>query len=173
MAIRSVLLTILFLFSTTVYVQSAKAAETGVAIGKQAPAFELKDLSGKKVRPLEGQAKLILLNFWSTVCAPCVAEMDSLNRLHASLGDTAFEVVAVAIDSSEKPVRELALQKKLAFTILLDTEKEVFFDLYAGPSLPMSYLIDRRGIIVETFSGPREWDSPDMKKNILKHLEKR
>jgi peroxiredoxin len=173
MILRPIILTILILFSAMLCLQPAQAAEIGLDIGKLAPSFALKDLAGKTIRPLERRDKITLLNFWSTLCAPCVSEMASLNRLHASLGGPAFEVVAVAIDSSEKPVRELALQKKIAFTILLDTEKEIFFDLYAGPALPMSYLIDRNGIIVETFSGPREWDSPDMKNAILKILEKR
>jgi len=61
----------------------------------------------------------------------------------------------------------------LAFPVLVDKEKEFFFDEYAGPSLPASYLIDRNGVIRETFTGPREWDSPDMKNSVRKLLEKR
>jgi len=56
--------------------------------------------------------------------------------------------------------------------VLLDREKEVFFDHYASPSLPATYLIDSNGIIVEKFSGPREWDSRDIMLKILNAAKK-
>lgn len=158
------------LFFLIISIQAAFAVDTGLDIGQYPPAFELKDLAGKSVAPLDRKGKVILLNFWSTLCAPCVAELPSLNRLSSAFQDKAFEVIAVAIDSSDKPVRELVSEKKISFTILLDSEKEVFFDLYAGPTLPASYLIDKNGIIVEKFSGPREWDFQDMKNRIRKLL---
>ena len=149
------------------------AADTGIDVGKQAPQFELQDLKGRTVAPLQKQGKTILLTFWSTLCSPCIAEMPSLDNLQSSMRDRDFEVIAVAIDSSDKPVREFVTRKKISFTVLLDPEKEVFFDLYAGPTLPASYLIDRKGIIVEKFSGPRQWDSPEMKNRIRMLSEKR
>lgn len=149
------------------------AADTGVGVGERAPQFELRDLTGKLVAPLEKRGKIVLLAFWSTLCSPCIAEMPSLNSLGSSFKGHNFEIVAVAIDSSDKPVREFVSRRKISFPVLLDSEKEVFFDLYAGPSLPSSYLIDINGIIVETFSGPQDWDSQQMKDRIRKLLEKR
>ena len=168
---RYTLFAILFLFMFNL--QTAQAVDIGLNIGQTPPAFELKDLTGKKVAPLDRKGKIILLNFWSTMCAPCVAEMPSLNNLNTALKDKAFEVISVAIDSSDRPVRELVSNYKINFTVLLDLEKEVFFDLYAGPTLPASYLINQNGIIVEKFNGPRDWDSREMKNKILKLLEKR
>lgn len=111
---------------------------------------------------------IVLLNFWSTLCAPCTAEMPSLNRLQAGLKERGFHVLAVAIDASDKSVRDFVTEKRIDLTVLWDREKEVFFDQYAGPSLPATFLIDRNGIIVDMVNGPREWDSPDMKHKILK-----
>jgi peroxiredoxin len=93
--------------------------------------------------------------------------MPSLNRLHRALTNSGFVVLAVSIDSSDKLVRDFIKEKKISFTVLRDREKEVFFDLFAGPSLPASYLLDRKGVIVETFSGPKEWDSSLMERRIL------
>ncbi len=151
----------------------ASAGEVGLTPGKQAPGFELTGLDGKPVSLGQFKGRVVLLNFWSTLCGPCVAEMPSLNRLYLSLKDRGFEVVSVAIDASDKPVREFVGEKKIAFTVLVDREKEVFFDDYAGPSLPANYLIDRNGTILETVSGAREWDSPDMKNRVLRALDKR
>jgi peroxiredoxin len=79
-------------------------------------------------------------------------------------------VCAVSIDSSDKPARELVQEKNLTFTVLLDSEKETYFDSYAAPALPMTYLIDAGGVIRQIFSGPQEWDSSAMKANIVQYL---
>jgi peroxiredoxin len=152
---------------------AAWAADIGIEPGKAAPAIELEDLSGKTVALSEFGGRVVLLNFWSTLCAPCREEMPSLNRLHAALEGRGFLVLSVSIDSSDKLVREFVSAHKIAFPVLLDREKEVFFDEFAGPSLPASYLIDKNGVIRETFSGPREWDSPEMKAKVLKLLSTR
>ena len=169
---RSILKTILLLLLLTIPAREMHAAEVGPDVGKHAPSFELRDLSGKTATLTAFKGKVVLLNFWSTLCVPCTAEMPSLNRLHAALGDKGLHVVAVSIDSSDRPVKDFVAEKRIAFMVLRDPEKEVFFDEFAGPSLPASYLIDRNGIIMEKFNGPREWDSPDMQEKILKLLKK-
>jgi peroxiredoxin len=102
-----------------------------------------------------------------------MAEMPSLNRLSSALRDKGLQVVSVAVDSNDKPVREYAQKNAISFTVLLDREKAVFFDDYAGPSLPATYLLDRNGVIVEMFSGLQVWDAPDMKNRIMMVLEKK
>ena len=169
---RSTLKLMLLLLSLALPAREIHATEPGPDIGKHAPSFELRDLSGKTVTLSEYRGKVVLLNFWSTLCVPCTAEMPSLNRLHAALGNKGLHVIAVSIDASDRPVKDFVTEKRIAFTILRDPEKEVFFDEFAGPSLPASYLIDRNGIIREKFTGPREWDSPDMQEKILKLLKK-
>jgi peroxiredoxin len=169
---RSALKTILLLLSLTFPAREMRAAEVGPDIGKHAPSFELRDLSGKTSTLSEYRGKVVLLSFWSTLCVPCTAEMPSLNRLHTALGDKGLHVIAVSIDSSDRPVKDFVAEKRIAFTVLRDPEKEVFFDEFAGPSLPAGYLIDRNGTIMEKFSGPREWDSPEIKDKIMKLLKK-
>jgi peroxiredoxin len=169
----SLLLVIVLAVLSMPATHDAAAASVGLTPGKQAPGFELTGLDGKPVSLGQFKGSVVLLNFWSTLCGPCVAEMPSLNRLYLSLKDRGFAVVSVAIDTSDKPVREFVSAKSIAFTVLVDREKEVFFDDYAGPSLPASYLIDRDGTILETVNGAREWDSQDMKSRVLRALDKR
>lgn len=171
MRLPALVITVAFLSASIFAVPPSSAADIGTDAGKQAPPVELPDLSGKTVSLTQYKGKVVLLNFWSTLCAPCTAEMPSLDRLSSALKDEGLVVLAVAIDASDKPVREFAAKNKIALTVLLDKEKETFFDQYAGPTLPTTYLIDRNGTIVEKFTGLREWDSPDMKNKIQKLLE--
>lgn len=143
---------------------------SGAEAGSPALAFELADLSGKVVSLTEYRGKVVLLNFWSALCAPCVAEMPSLNALHISLQDKGLQVIAVSIDASDRLVKEFLIKQPVAFPVLMDREREVYFDVFAAPVLPVSYLLDRDGIVRETFNGPREWDSPVIKAKMVKLL---
>ncbi|MEW6116437.1 MAG: TlpA disulfide reductase family protein [Nitrospirota bacterium] len=141
--------------------------------GSPAPAFTLTDISGKKISLSELKGKVVLLNFWATWCGPCKAEMPALNRLYIELKDKGFVILAVSLDTAEKPVKSFIAEKKLAFPVLMDSDKELSFDLYAVMGLPTTFIIDKKGIIVERILGDREWDAPQMKDKILKLLSGR
>lgn len=147
--------------------------ETAPEAGKYAPAFDLKDMNGKKVSLSEFKGKVVLLNFWATTCDPCKAEMPSMNNLYKTLKDRDFVVLAVSIDTSEKAVKSFISEKGILFPVLLDKDKEVYFDDYAVIGLPTSFLIDRSGVIAEKFLGERDWDSPEMKNKIMSLLNRR
>lgn len=149
------------------------SVETAPETGKYAPAFNLKDINGKKVSLSDLKGKVVLLNFWATTCGPCKAEMPSMNNLHKALCDKGFTVLAVSIDTSERDVRSFISGKGILFPVLMDEDKEVYFDEYAVLGLPTSFLIDRNGVIIEKFLGVRDWDSPDMTNKIMTLLNRR
>lgn len=171
-AMRSVPVILLFLLLTAVHTPAAMAIDTAPATGKYAPPVELQDLSGKTIRLSDYKGRVVLLNFWSILCAPCTAELPSLSKLAAAFKNTDLTVLTVSIDAPDKPVRDFIETKKLVLTVLRDGEKEIYFDQYAGPLLPATYLIDRNGIIVEIIAGPRNWDSPESQELIQKLLKK-
>lgn len=153
------------------------SAGTGLSeasdIGKAAPVFELKDLEGKKVSLADFKGKVILLNFWATWCAPCKAEMPSIENLYKRFKDKGLIVIGVSVDNSETTVRSFVKEKGLTFPILLDKGKEVSFDDYGVIGLPVTFLIDKKGIIVDKVFGERQWDSEEAKEKIKRLLEGR
>lgn len=135
-----------------------------------APDFTLNDINGKKTTLSEFRGKVVLLNFWATWCGPCRAEMPSLNNLYNEFKDKGFVVLAVSVDTSEKPVRSFIKDLKLSFPVLMDKNKAVSFDEYGVFGLPTTFLIDKSGIITEKIMGEMRWDSPRMKEKISRLL---
>jgi peroxiredoxin len=159
---------ILVLFLTlTFWIIDSSFAKTG----SLAPDFTLDDICGKKVTLSQFKGKVIILNFWSIWCGPCLAEIPSLNKLYLEFKDKGLVVLAIAEDPAEKPVRSYIKEKGLVFPVLMDKERKVYFK-YSLYGIPVSFLIDKKGFIVEKFIGERDWNSTQMKGKISSLLKK-
>lgn len=125
--------------------------------GLSAPNFSLPDLEGKKVSLTDFKGKVVLLNIWATWCAPCVAEMPSMEKLYQELKHEDFEILAISVDESGAEAVKPFLEKhKLSFPVLLDKNGEIK-NLYQTTGIPESFIIDKDEIIVEKIIGPRDW----------------
>jgi peroxiredoxin len=125
--------------------------------GVPAPSFSLPGLDGKNVSLADFKGKVVLLNIWATWCAPCIAEMPSMEKLYQELRGEDFELLAVSVDESgAEAVKPFMDKHKLGFPVLLDTIGEIK-NLYQATGVPESFIIDKDGIIVEKIIGPRDW----------------
>jgi peroxiredoxin len=125
--------------------------------GVPAPNFTFPGLDGKKISLADYKGKVVLLNIWATWCAPCVAEMPSMEKLYQELKNKDFELIAVSVDESgAEAVKPFMEKHKLGFPVLLDTKGDIK-NLYQTTGIPESFIIDKDGIIIEKIIGPREW----------------
>jgi peroxiredoxin len=97
--------------------------------------------------------------------------MPSLNKLYLEFKDKGLVVLAIAEDPAEKPLKSYIKEKGLAFPVLMDKERKVYFK-YSLFGIPVSFLIDKKGVIVEKIIGESDWVSPQMKEKISKLLKK-
>ncbi len=80
-----------------------------------------------------------------------------------------LEVIAVSTDRSAVSVRDFRDNHGLAFPVVMDEDREVT-RLYHVFSLPTSFLINKKGLIVEKFFGAYDWTGQEMKEKIEKLL---
>jgi len=113
-----------------------------------APDFQLRDAQGIRRRLSDFRGKVVLLDFWATWCAPCVAEIPALNRLHRDYGPRGFTVLAVAMDERGwAAVTPFLAERQLEYPVLLGDPKVA--RLYGGlKTLPLKLFLDREGRVV-------------------------
>jgi peroxiredoxin len=136
-----------------------------------APDFTLSDITGKPVKLSQFRGKVVVLNFWSIWCGPCLAEMPSLNKLYLEFKDKGLIVLSIAEDPAEKPVRSYIQEKGIAFPILMDKDKKIYFK-YSLFGIPVTFLIDKKGVVAEKFIGERDWSSSEMRGKVSDLLKK-
>jgi thiol-disulfide isomerase/thioredoxin len=124
-------------------------------LGKPAPPLSLMDLNGKQVSLRDFKGHPLVLNFWSTYCAPCKVEMPWLEEFSRKYAPEGFEVVGVTYDSEVGKATIGKDTQKLGVTypILLSdpaVEKAYLSDTEV---LPMSFYLDRTGKVIAVTAG--------------------
>ncbi len=149
----------------------ALAEDVRPAVGHRAPDFTLRDPDGRVIQlsRLLGE-KAVLLNFWATWCPPCQAEMPTMERAYQEYKAKGLEVLAVSIDFGDEEamaakVKAFKARLRLTFPALLDHRSERV-RTYRLLGLPMTFLIDRQGVIRATEIGYRDWFSDESRKKI-------
>jgi len=121
-----------------------------------APDFSLKSTEGRTVRLSDYLGKsVILIDFWSTTCDPCLAEMPYLVDLYKAKRDKGFVILAVSLDGPESlaDVNRVVHDKEMIFPVLLDQETTVVARYNPKREMPFSVLIDRSGSIIQKKAG--------------------
>jgi len=132
------------------------------------PDLKFQDASGKTLSLADFRGKTVLFNMWATWCAPCRAEMPSLDKLQAEEGSERFQVVAVSVDTNgkDKPKNFFASLGLKNLALHTDPSGNLFSTMQSigrGVGLPTSIIIDPRGCEIGYMPGPADWSSPEAK----------
>jgi peroxiredoxin len=127
-------------------------------VGRPAPPFALKDLKGRAVRLSQFRGKVVLLNFWFSTCGPCRMETPDLVTLYRVYKERGLEVIGINMDELLIPYEQgRQLQRfldtfKMPYPILI-ADSKVYQDYGSAPIQPISFLIDREGMVRQVFWG--------------------
>jgi thiol-disulfide isomerase/thioredoxin len=121
-------------------------------------------MQGNTVTSESLKGKVVVLNFWTKTCGPCLEEMPELAELTKILRDRP-DVAVLAVSTDEgpedvKPTLQSVLREPPPFSILFDSDLRVVREKYGTRLFPETWFIDKEGIIRARFDGAREWTSP-------------
>ena len=145
---------------------------------KQAPAFTLKDTSGKKVSLSDYKGKAVVVDFWATWCAPCKVEIPWLTKLNDQYASEGLVILGISEDEldlddqkallkEKKEIADSATKLGINYPVLFDDAKVA--EPYGGvDALPTTFYVDRNGKVVAATIGLVDRD--EIEANIKKAL---
>jgi thiol-disulfide isomerase/thioredoxin len=127
--------------------------------GSEAPRVLFQDPAGEPASLADFRGKPVLLNLWATWCAPCVAEMPTLDALAARDGGIEVLTVSQDLNGEEKVDAFFAKRKFEMLEPYIDPELTLMGEL-GVTTLPTTILYDAQGREVWRMTGMEEWTGP-------------
>jgi len=153
---------------------ASSAATDGTAkAGHVASDFTTRDIDGKTLRLSDHLGKeVVLLDFWSTFCQPCQAEIPHLRRLYEQHKAQGFVVIAVSMDGPETvaEVPSFARRNQMTFPVVLDEDSRIASMYNPRKSAPLSVLIDKQGKVVAVREGYNPGDEEFLAKDVARAM---
>jgi len=118
--------------------------------GEHLPDVSYKTFDGAEV-PLSTDGKPLLINFWSSTCAPCVKEMPDLEQSYQANG-TAVGYLGLQVSERAESGLEMIQKTGVTYPTGRDPSAGVF-RAFGGVGLPRTVLVRPDGTIAWVHSG--------------------
>lgn len=121
-----------------------------IRIGTAFTDFELPDKNGKSIHSKDYRGSYLLVEIWSSWCAPCRKSNPELARIYESYNDYGFEILGVSIDTEKVSWMEAIEKDGLSWanTIAKEEWNNRVIKSLGIQYVPSNYLIDKNGIIL-------------------------
>ena len=122
--------------------------------GEELIDFTVQSIDGKSFTLSSLKGNYILLNFWSTTCAPCRLENKEISRNYNKY-DKKIYIVNFLIDKNKKAWLEASKADGILWTNVSDLQGNdgKIKTQYNVQAIPTSFLINKEGIIIKRFTG--------------------
>jgi len=116
-------------------------------VGKEkAPNFTLVDINGKKFSLSDQLGKVVLLDFFSTWCGPCIMEIEHLKGLYNEYSSDQLVILSISVDPYTDTVQILqsfAQQYEMTWIVARDTDNVAY--RYGVSPIPHLVIVDAEG----------------------------
>ena len=121
-----------------------------VNIGGMAPNFELTTPDGKKLSLYDLRGHIVLLDFWASWCAPCLAEVPNLKAIYEKYHGKGLNILGVSLDEKEAAWKSAIERKGLTWQHVSSLKgwKCPVAQQFKVTGIPRMYIIDAQGKII-------------------------
>lgn len=123
---------------------------------------------GDKTRTLaDFKGQVVVLNLWATWCTPCLKELPTLDALEEKYAADGLVVLPLSLDTMPfAQLQEFIAKLDLELPHLAQDQSGKLLNALKGAGLPVTYLIDRKGVLRARYSGSTDWTSDEHTKRI-------
>lgn len=147
---------------------------TGVIADSKIQSVDINQL--KKIIS-QNKGKIVMVNFWATWCGPCVEEFPDLVKLYNKHKNNKFTLIGASLDSpgDEAKIARFVQSQNTRFPVyhvkIKDPGKFIEqFDKKWGGEIPRTYLYDRNGKVIKSWSGSRSFE--EFEREVLAAMKK-
>jgi len=116
-------------------------------LGEPMAPFSLRSLTGESWQlPQAAAGKVVVIRFWATWCAFCKDEMKAIEPIWQARRDQGLMVLAVNAGQKAEDITKFVDDLGISYPVLLDPGSKTA-RLYGVTGLPMTFFVDRQGVV--------------------------
>ena len=127
--------------------------DSSLVPGQRVPDFQHPTLDGEKtaLQDILDTKEVVLIDFWASWCAPCIAKFPKMKEFYGAYGDKGFEIVSNSIDSTYEAWEQASAKHELPWTSVGEIEgwHGTTARAYGVQHIPKSYLVDSERCILQ------------------------
>lgn len=119
-----------------------------LTVGSEIPEAGALRIGGHQEQLRQYRGSVLLLDFWATWCAPCIASLPDINRLNQALGELGFKVITISVDETLGLVEDFMENRAdLPFINWYVGPESKLYDDWSIQGLPTYIVVDRDGTV--------------------------
>lgn len=133
------------------------------------PDLVISDASNIPVHVSRYKGMVVVLNFYSVNCGPCLKDLMYLNRLQGDMKGFPLQVIPVSEDGlAPKAVKDFLAHQNLGFLKPFGDPAGGAASTLGLAGMPSTVIIDKAGRLAGAVAGNVVWDSPDVASSLMK-----
>jgi peroxiredoxin len=126
-----------------------KKIEKNTGIGQPAKDFTVTLTSGELFTLSEQKGKVVMVDFWSTTCPPCVEEMPNLRELYLSKREEGLDIISIGLDDDKEKLDAFLAENPIPWKTVFSGKGwgDDIAKLYGVTWIPSIWLVDKMGIL--------------------------
>ena len=136
------------------FVQPSPKKTVGTDVGDQLSDFSVELLGGGEFRLSDYRGRVVIINFWGTTCAPCIAELPYFEQLKTTYPNV--EILAIHHKAGARNAEAFLKDRgwdHLDFALDSD-EKGILELLNAADAMPQTIIVNAQGIVTYNVQAP-------------------
>jgi peroxiredoxin len=131
------------------FIRCVEKARDNIGLGKPIPDFTVTLLTGESLTLSDLRGKVVLVDFWSTNCAPCVKEIPAIKNVYTQYHPQGFEIIGISLDVDLEKLTAFVRENDMQWPIVCSGKSllDETVQLYKVNAQPSLWLVDREGIL--------------------------
>jgi hypothetical protein len=113
--------------------------------GRKAPDIRFVNLDGDTLRLSDFKGKKIMIQFWSTLCKPCLEDLSAVREFYKSFGSKNWLILSLTTETDLGEVQQAALKHHMDWMVGMAGPEARRY--YASRPLPLNVKINEQGIL--------------------------
>ena len=120
--------------------------------------FEVEDMNGKRYTHDFFTGKKLFFNVWATWCAPCLSEMNGIEKLYQKSGSQSAFIIAAKDDLAKVK----AYIEKKDFSMPVYILRGFHCKYFEINSFPTTFILNPKGQVIHFSKGAENWNTTSL-----------